>query len=256
VKLLSREGTPKVFFDIRAKLTKLKEGFDERGLLGLALHPKFKENGKFYAYYSAPARAGIPEKWDHTSHISEFRTLPNDRTQADPNYERLLLEIDKPQANHNSGRIAFGPDGFLYIGVGDGGNGSDVGVGHPPEGNGQTLTTHLGKVLRIDVDSGNPYGIPKDNPFANHKTARPEIFAFGLRNPWGLSFDRGGQRQLFLADVGQNMFEEVNIIVNGGNYGWNLREGYSGFDPKNPLKTPDTKPDSYLRILSFLISDW
>ena len=243
VKLLSREGPAKVFLDLRPKLTALKNGFDERGLLGLALHPKFNDNGKFYIYYSAPLRKDGPEKWDHTSHISEFRTLPNDRSQADPAYEKLLLQIDKPQANHNSGRIAFGPDGFLYIGVGDGGNGSDVGLGHAPEGNGQTLSTHLGKILRIDVDSGNPYGVPKDNPFVGNPKVKPEIYAFGMRNPWGLSFDRGGARELFVADVGQSRFEEVNIIAKGGNHGWNLREGFEGFDPKAPLVKPATRAE-------------
>ena len=240
VKLLSKEGPAKVFLDLRPKITKLKNGFDERGLLGIALHPKFNDSGKFYIYYSAPLRAGGPEKWDHTSHLSEFRTLPNDRSQADPAYEKLLLQIDQPQANHNSGRMAFGPDGLLYFGVGDGGGGNDVGLGHAPQGNGQDLTTHLGKILRIDVNSGNPYSVPKDNPFVGNSKARPEIYAFGLRNPWGLSFDRGGQRELLVADVGQNRFEEVNIIVKGGNYGWNLREGFQGFDPKAPLKQPET----------------
>lgn len=243
IKLLSKEGPAKVFLDLRPKLTKLKDGFDERGVLGIALHPKFNANGKFYVYYSAPLRAGGPEKWDHTSHVSEFRTLPDDRSQADPSYEKRLLQIDQPQANHNSGRMAFGPDGFLYISSGDGGNGSDVGLGHPPQGNGQDLTTHLGKVLRIDVDSGSPYGVPKDNPFVGNSKARPEIYAFGMRNPWGLSFDRGGSRELFVSDVGQNRFEEVNIIVKGGNYGWNLREGFEGFDPKAPLKAAETRAE-------------
>ena len=155
----------------------------------------------------------------------------------------MILEIDEPDWNHNSGRLAVGPDGFLYLSVGDGGAYNDVGDvargrGHPPEGNGQKLDTLLGKVLRLDVDHGTPYGIPRDNPYADGKKGLPEIFAYGLRNPWGMSFDRGGKNDLILADVGQDRWEEINVIVNGGNYGWRLREGFDGFDPKNPRTAP------------------
>ncbi len=237
----------KLFLDLRSKLTKLNSGFDERGLLGLALHPKFKSNRKLYVFYSAPLRAGAPTNFNCTSHLSEF-TAAADFSSADPASERVLLQIDKPQFNHNGGRILFGPDGYLYIGTGDGGGGNDgVGspeneIGHAPEGNGQNTSTLLGKILRIDVNKGTPYAIPSDNPFAKDKKGRPEIFAYGLRNPWGLAFDRGGRREFFVADVGQNLYEEINIVTKGGNYGWRVREAHVAFDPKKPNQPPAESP--------------
>jgi glucose/arabinose dehydrogenase len=233
-----------LFLDLRGRMTALRQNFDERGLLGLAFHPRFMENRKFYVYYGAPLREGAPAGWDHTSHVSEFKVKPGNPREADLATERVLLRIDEPQFNHNGGRLAFGPDGFLYIGIGDGGNKNDEGDGHSPQGNGQDLTTLLGKILRIDVDrrgGGREYGIPADNPFANGG-GRPEIFAWGIRNPWGLTFDRAGKRELFAADVGQSMYEEVNIIVKGGNYGWRLREGFVAFDPATPLNPPERVP--------------
>lgn len=245
IHLLDHDGkrSEQPFLDLRGKMIAINKGMEERGLLGLALHPQFKSNHKFYVVYSAPLRTNAPPKWDHAERLSEFKSVGADFSAADPASERVILEIDEPDWNHNSGRIAFGPDGFLYMSVGDGGAFNDVGDvargrGHPPEGNGQKLDTLLGKVLRLDVDRGNPYGIPNDNPFADGKKGLPEIFAYGLRNPWGMSFDRGGKHELILADVGQDRWEEINVIVNGGNYGWRLREGFDGFDPRNPLKTP------------------
>lgn len=230
-----------LFLDLRGRLSKLNEGFDERGLLGLALHPEFATNRKLYVYYSAPRRAGAPSDWDHTSHISEFKMAPGNPPRVDLESERVLLQIDQPYFNHNGGRLVFGPDRYLYIGTGDGGNANDTGRGHSPQGNGQDTSTLLGKILRIDVDKGNPYAIPADNPFASGK-GRPEIFAYGLRNPWGISFDREGAREFFVVDVGQTMYEEVNIVVKGGNYGWNLREGAHCFDPNNPKQPPESCP--------------
>src|SRR5881296_1961739 len=176
VRVLNAGGklSEELFLDVRPKLTKLNAGFDERGLLGLALHPQFKENGRLYIYYSAPKRAEAPEDWDCTSHISEFKAQ-NDK--VDLGSERLLLQIDKPYFNHNSGRLIFGPDGYLYIGVGDGGNANDQGK-RPPTGNGQNTSTLLGKILRIDVNKGDPYAIPQDNPFVGGK-GKPEIYAYG-----------------------------------------------------------------------------
>src|SRR5258705_2489296 len=239
VHILNTDGNKaeNLFLDVRPKLTKLNAGFDERGLLGLALHPNFKANGKLYVYYSAPRRTEAPEDWDCTSHVSEFKA---EKDKVDLASERLLLEIDKPYFNHNSGRTIFGPDGYLYIAVGDGGNANDQGK-RPPTGNGQDTSTFLGKILRIDVNRGNPYAIPQDNPFVNGK-GKPEIYAYGLRNPWGISFDRGGTHELFASDVGQDRFEEVNIIVKGGNYGWNIREGFGCFDPKASTKPPEDCP--------------
>jgi glucose/arabinose dehydrogenase len=226
ISLLDRDGkkSEQPFLDLRAKMVAINKGMEERGLLGLALHPQFKSNHKFYAVYSAPRRTNAPSKWDHTQRLSEFKTTDADSAAADPASERVVLEIDEPDWNHNSGRLAFGPDGFLYLSVGDGGAHYDVGDaargrGHPPEGNGQKLDTLLGKVLRLDVDRGNPYGIPRDNPYADGKKGLPEIFACGLRNPWGMSFDRGGRHGLILADVGQDRWEEINVIVNGGRRG-------------------------------------
>lgn len=240
--VVSKEGqrSEQPFLDLRPRLTKINDGFDERGLLGLALHPKFKENKKLYVIYSAPKRPTAPEDWDHTMRLAEFTANADGLTARDDSH-RVVLEIDKPYFNHNGGCIQFGPDGFLYISVGDGGNGMDQGK-RPPEGNGQNLQALLGKILRIDVDGGKPYGVPKDNPFVG-KSARPEIFAYGLRNPWRMSFDSGGSHQLFAADVGQDAFEEVDIIVKGANYGWNVREGFHCFDPKDTIHPPDHCPE-------------
>jgi glucose/arabinose dehydrogenase len=245
IHLIDRDGkkSEQPFLDLREKIIALGKGMEERGLIGLALHPQFKSNHRFYVVYSAPLRTNAPPQWDHVERLSEFKTRGDDFSAADGGSERIVLEIDEPDWNHNSGRIAFGPDGYLYWTVGDGGAFNDVGDvargrGHPPEGNGQRLETLLGKVLRLDVDHGTPYGIPRDNPYVDGKKGLPEIFAYGLRNPWGMSFDRGGTHALIVTDVGQDRWEEINVIVNGGNYGWRLREGFEGFDPKDPLHAP------------------
>lgn len=200
---------------------------NEQGLLGIALHPRFAENGFFYLNYTD--RAG-------TTVVSRFQTLA-DGARADPASERILLTIEQPYANHNGGSLAFGPDGMFYIGTGDGGSAGD------PQGNGQKLTTLLGKLLRIDVDGGDPYAIPADNPFADGPRGRGEIWAYGLRNPWRFSFDRL-TGDLWIADVGQNAWEEINFqpagAPGGVNYGWNFREGahpYRGEPPAGLLLT-------------------
>ncbi len=241
IHILNRDGQrqEKLFLDLTSKLVTLNKGMEERGLIGFALHPQFRNNKKFFVAYTVPLRASGPKDWNCTLRISEFSASDKDLAVANSDSERIVLEIDKPDWNHNSGRIAFGPDGYLYITVGDGGAPNDVGrLGHAPEGNGQHLQTLLGKILRIDVDKGSPYGIPTDNPFADGKMALPEIYAYGLRNPWGISFDRGGSRELIVTDVGQDRWEELNIIVKGGNYGWRLREGFDGFDPNAPKAAP------------------
>jgi len=199
---------------------------NEEGLLGLAFHPNYSSNGYFYVNYTVnnPAR----------TRISRFSVSAGNPDQADPNSEQVLLEFGQPFGNHNGGQLGFGPDGYLYIAVGDGGSAGD------PEENGEDLTTLLGSILRIDVDqtSGNlPYTIPVDNPFAgNEQGIKEEIFAYGLRNPWRFSFDSQTE-QLWTGDVGQNAMEEVNIIENGGNYGWNTTEGDLCFDPANNCNT-------------------
>jgi glucose/arabinose dehydrogenase len=239
-----RTDTP--FLDVRPRLTKLNPGFDERGLLGLTLHPKFTENRKLYVVYSASRRESAPPDWDHTMRLSEF-TANADSLTAKSDSEKVILEIDKPYFNHNGGMILFGPDNYLYFAVGDGGNGNDQDQkdkpkGRPPEGNGQNLQTLLGKILRIDVDRGSPYSVPQDNPFVG-KEARPEIWAYGLRNPWRIAFDRAGDRELFAADVGQDGFEEVDIIKKGGNYGWRIKEGFHCFNPADSRKPLPDCPD-------------
>ena len=173
-------------------------------------------------YYSAPLRAAGPPGFDHTNHISEFLVNPFNPNLADLASEIVLLQVDQPQANHNAGTVVFGPDGFLYISLGDGGGGGDVGLGHVDDwypvndgGNGQDVTQNLlGSILRIDVDGGipggRPYGIPPDNPFAGLGLGLPEIFAYGFRNPYRISFDMGGTNQLFAGDAGQVLREEVS----------------------------------------------
>jgi len=233
-------------------MVELKEQYDERGALGIALHPAMAENGKFYVYYSAPLQEGGAKGFDHTAHLSEFK-LKKDNSAADPQSERILLKIDQPQWNHNGGHLEFGPDGYLYLALGDGGAANDKAPGHEEEGNGQAMERLLGKVLRIDVNSGDPYGIPKDNPFVG-KAGRDEIYALGFRNPWGMSFDENGE--LLLADVGQNRYEEVDLVVKGGNYGWPRYEAEHPFSANKagevPQGDPETMPTEFIApILSY-----
>lgn len=179
--------------------------------------------------------------YDHKSVVAEYLVSGDDANAADPESERVLMEIDEPQFNHNSGMLAFGPDdGFLYISVGDGGAGNDVALGHTPgTGNAQDTSNILGNVLRIDVDGGVPFGIPGDNPFVG-EAGLDEIYAFGLRNGFRFSFDMGGTHRLFLGDAGQNLFEEVHIVNKGDNLGWNLLEGAHCFDSNNSAVAPDS----------------
>ena len=227
------------FLDLKNKIVGLNPGYDERGLLGLAFHPGFKENKRFFVYYSVPLRKGAPAGWNHTSRVSEFKASAENPLKADLASEKIIMEIDQPQSNHNGGHIAFGPDGYLYIPLGDGGGANDVGTGHSQSGNGQDLTTFLGKILRIDVNSGDPYGIPADNPFNgdgqedDRRNAKKEIYAYGFRNPYIISFD-AQTGALYAADAGQDLWEEVDAVKKGGNYGWNIREGNHCFNPSSP----------------------
>lgn len=214
--------------DVRDRMVKPNPQYDERGLLGLVLHPDFQKNGRFFVNYSAPRGKDSPKGFDNQTHISEFRISKDNPNKADPASERVILTIDQPQGNHNGGGLAFGPDGMLYITAGDGGAANDRAPGHNPEiGNGQDKTTLLAKILRIDVNGKEPYAVPADNPFVSEKDARPEIWALGLRNVWRFSFDEKGR--LFAGDVGQGTWEEVDIITKGGNYGWPFREGLHPF---------------------------
>lgn len=235
------------FLDIRNKIVDLESGYDERGLLGLAFHPDFESNGRFYVYYSAPLRAGGPSGWDHTSHISEFTVSPANAAQADPATEQVILSVDQPQANHNAGTVSFGSDNYLYISLGDGGGGDDVALGHVDDwypqndgGNGQDINQNLlGSILRIDVDQGDTYGIPPDNPFVD-QPGLDAIYAYGFRNPYRFCFDPDGK--LIVADAGQELYEEVNLVEMGGNYGWNVKEGTHCFNAENPEVPRDSCP--------------
>lgn len=227
------------FLNIRHRIPKLHPDFDERGLLGLAFHPDFKNNGRFFVAYSGllPGDSTLDKVvwYDHTNYVAEYRVSKSDPNRADQLSERILSKIDWPQFNHNGHWIGFGPDGLLYISTGDGGYANDWGIGHNvTKGNGQDLMSLNGKVLRIDVNGAEPYAIPPDNPFMGRQDAKAEIWAYGFRNPWRCSFDMGGGKELYCADVGQNSFEEVNVVTKGGNYGWRVREGKHCFDYVNP----------------------
>lgn len=215
--------------------------FDERGFLGVAFSPDYAENGLLYTYTSEPDSAEpdfstmpLGTTPNHQTVVAEWRVVdPSDPTSSvDPATRREILRIDQPQFNHNAGVLVFGPDDMLYIALGDGGGADDQGVGHSPQGNGQDLSNPLGAVLRIDPsgsDSANgQYGIPDDNPFVGEEGVVEEIYAYGFRNPYRMSFDGS---TLWLADVGQNDIEEVDIVIAGGNYGWRLKEGSFLFDP-------------------------
>jgi glucose/arabinose dehydrogenase len=214
---------PEPFLDISDRVS----NSGEMGLLGLAFHPGYADNGRFYVYYSTMLSGS------HTSRIAEYSVSDASPDQSEAASERILLEVPQPQSNHNGGSLEFGPDGFLYIGLGDGGGGGDQ---HGAIGNGQNLDTLLGKILRIDVDSanqGSEYGIPAGN--LAREGARPEIWSYGLRNPWRFSFD-ACTGDMYIGDVGQGALEEVDFEpanTSGRNYGWRLMEAENCFNPNN-----------------------
>ena len=208
VRVVERDGSvrPQPLLDISDRVS----AGGERGLLGLAFHPDYAQNGRLFVHYTDA---------DGNTAVSEFSRVAE--AQADPASERRIFSLEQPFGNHNGGMLAFGPDGYLYISLGDGGGAGD------PLGAGQNLATPLGKILRIDVDGEEPYAIPPDNPFVGQEGARAEIWAWGLRNPWRLGFDRASGA-LVIADVGQGQWEEINVQpagAGGRNYGWNVMEG-------------------------------
>jgi glucose/arabinose dehydrogenase len=210
-------GEPRVLLDIASRTCRIG---NEEGLLGLAFHPLCAANGRVFVHYSL--------RGAQRGRLSEFQ-WKRGAGAIDASSERILAEIEQPYRNHNGGEIAFGPDGFLYWGLGDGGAAGD------PQQNGQSMETWLGKILRLDVGAdarapdAPPYAVPPDNPFIGRAGARPEIWALGLRNPWRFSFDPA-DGALWCGDVGQNAEEEIDVIVRGGNYGWRVREGARAYD--------------------------
>jgi glucose/arabinose dehydrogenase len=249
-------GEKTLFLDVSSRLVTLgvvgPGSFDERGFLGVAFHPRYARNGRFYTWTSEP-NAGPPSPFpttmppgftaDHQNVLAEWKANSPGNPAAGATFVRELMRIDWPQFNHDAGDITFGPDGKLYVPTGDGGGADDEDgdqsinpppgvVGHSGSGNAQKLTVALGKILRIDVDGNNSangqYGIPSSNPFVNTPGAVKEIWAYGFRNPFRLSFDTETGR-LYVGDVGQNDIEEVDLVVKGGNYGWNLKEGTAFF---------------------------
>lgn len=202
------------FLNIRS-IVRMRE--NEEGLLSLTFHPNYAENGEFFVYYTASS----PRR----SVLSRFKVSADDANKADLLSEEVILEVEQPYGNHNGSTILFGPDGYLYVSYGDGGWAND------PHDNGQDLSTLLATIIRIDIDNKDGdlnYAIPKDNPFVNHPEARAEIWAYGLRNVWRMSFDKQ-TGELWAGDIGQIAWEEIDIIVKGGNYGWNIREGKHDF---------------------------
>ncbi len=219
--IVEGELRPEPFLDLR---TRVNDSANEQGLLGLAFHPDYAANGWLFVNYTDAAGDTI---------IARF-TVSADPDQADPASEVRVLKVDQPYGNHNGGHLAFGPDGALYIGLGDGGSGGD------PENRAQDLSTLLGKMLRIDVNTSEGYRVPEDNPFLNQPGAAPEIWSFGLRNPWRYSFDRL-TGDLYIGDVGQGEIEEINFqpadSPGGENYGWRFLEGSRPYTGEAP---PDT----------------
>lgn len=256
VRMLGADGrlAPEIFLDLRPRLLPMEKNFDERGLLGFTLHPDFPRNGRVYASYSAPLRATAPESWNYTRRISEFSAKPGDPSHVDITSERVLLEIDWPSRKHNGGGLAFGPDGMLYIGLGD--SGASHGIGKkvvweafdvPAEALSwdhlaQDKDSLYGKVLRIDVNHGYPgYAVPADNPFVG-KAGRDEIWAWGFRNPFRIAFD-GDSGDFYVTAVAETLWEAVYRVHGPGNYGWPLREGTHCVDRLKPRQPPASCAD-------------
>ncbi len=228
-----RSDEAEVFIDLRES-TRFKH--NEEGLLSVEFHPDFANNGEVFLYMS--------KSEPRRTTLSRFTVDSGDRNRLDPASEEVIIDIEQPYGNHNGGTALFGPDGMMYLAIGDGGWAND------PHDHSQNLGTLLGTVIRIDVENtgadGGAYAIPADNPFVDRDDARPEIWAYGLRNIWRMSFDRE-TGELWAGDVGQNKWEEIDLVVKGGNYGWNLREG------KHPFKSAQTETDSGVPLVEPVI---
>ena len=260
------------FLDLRDRMVTLLQGFDERGLLGMAFHPDFARNGRFYVTYSAKLRAGAEFTGEtaYTRRLSEFTVAAGDPNQADPASERILLELDWVNRKHNGGGLAFGPDGYLYVGMGDGGGVHGVpDIYVPPvndqagrvdvipedpftipaefhhyDGYAQDLSRLNGKILRLDVDAagdapGAAYAIPPTNPLQDGKLGRPEIWAWGFRNPFRIAFDRIGNGDLVVSGTAESFWETIYLVDRPGNYGWAVREGTHCYDRANAFDPPE-----------------
>ena len=241
---------PEPYLDLRGRMFPLVDDFEERGLLGFALHPQYARNGRFFVTYSAPLGGGAPQNWNHTRRISEFTAKPGSVATVDLNSERVLIAQDWPSRKHNGGGLAFGPDGMLFIGMGD--SGASHGFGKsvvweafnvPAEGLiwdnlAQDKHTLYGKILRIDVDQGFPsYAIPNGNPI-NAAQGRPEIWAWGFRNPYRMAFDRNGSGDLYVTAIAETLWEAAYRVRGPGNFGWPLMEGSHCVDRLAPRKPP------------------
>ena len=266
-----RPETP--FLDLRDQMVPLLQAFDERGLLGMALHPDFARNGLFYVNYSAKPRPESPFHGEtaYTRRLSELRVSASDPNRADHSSERVLLEIDWVNRKHNGGGLAFGPDGYLYLGLGDGGGAHgvpDIYVAPPSDDDSfrhaeeipedpfkipkrfhkydryaQDTSLLYGKILRIDVDHGHPgYAIPPTNPFRGNDAGRDEIYAWGFRNPFRISFDRAGNGDLFVSGVGEAFWETIYLVDRPGNYGWAIRDGTHCYDRARVFDPPRDCP--------------
>lgn len=219
IRIIDGDGLrPIPFLDIA---NRVRDTSDEQGLLGLAFHPEYSSNGRFFVNYTDLSGDTV---------VAEYTRSDGDANVSDSSSEEIIMTIEQPYSNHNGGDLAFGPDGYLWIATGDGGNGGD------PQGNGQNLETLLGKLLRVDIDNGSTYTIPPDNPFADDPEASDEIWALGLRNPWRFSFDRE-TGDLYIGDVGQGAWEEIDFEarsdLGGRNFGWNTMEGSRCFQSSN-----------------------
>jgi glucose/arabinose dehydrogenase len=249
---------PAPFLDLTSTIVTLNTGYDERGLLGVTFHPQFATNGRFFVRYSRPRTGVLGEpcfgtsRGCHTEVLAEYTVNPPSSNVANPT-GTVLFTVDKPQFNHNSGGIAFGPDGFLYFSMGDGGGANDgladMPPSHGPTGNAQNLGVSMGKVLRFDVSVPGIAIAPPSNPFFTTVGAYQPIYAYGFRNPYDFSFDDfgpGATNALIVADVGQDAFEELDVVTIGGNYGWPIREGLHCFDPFHTTTPPATCPSAGL----------